>query len=254
MKLWICIKIINLRSKASQLKLITKKKKINLSSSVGGRLREARKKRGFDIDEIASKINIQGKYLDSLEKGEYNNLPADVYIDSFFKKYAEFLDIFDDDFFNFYRKEKQVFRNIRDKSNQQKDESGKFLQLSFTSHIYITPKIISFSVLIIVILFIVFYFWHQVDFLVSAPELIVENPSYDIETSNSSIVIMGKTDYDAFVKINNQSIILNADGSFSEEIDLAPGLNVLEIKSVNRLSKESSVVRNVFYSFKDDGL
>ena len=59
--------------------------------------------------------------------------------------------------------------------------------------------------------------------------------------------IIGKTDLDSSVFINNQEIVSGPDGSFARSVKLKEGLNTFSIKSVNRLNKETEVVRTVIY-------
>jgi cytoskeleton protein RodZ len=55
---------------------------------VGGRLREARERRGFSISQVASSTKIPASTLDALERGDVARLPAGVFTRGFVRAYA----------------------------------------------------------------------------------------------------------------------------------------------------------------------
>lgn len=220
------------------------KKHVQFSFNVGEQLKDCRQKKGLSIEKISERIKVPDKYLKALENGEYNDLPVDVYTCGFLKKYAEFLNLSTDEIVNFYKKEKRVFNSI---SNKGEIDAAIISKKSLSRRFYITPRIIALFTLMMLAAIIISYFWYQVSFLLSPPRLNIEAPAQDIEVSESKIRISGRTDFDASVRINNQSITVNDDGFFIQEVDLAPGLNVLEIQAKNRLGKENKVVRRIVY-------
>jgi flagellar biosynthesis protein FlhG len=54
----------------------------------GPRLRRARLRRGIDIDEIATVTKVRTTYLECLEEGRFEDLPARVYVRGFVGAYA----------------------------------------------------------------------------------------------------------------------------------------------------------------------
>lgn len=54
----------------------------------GPRLRRARLRRGIDIDEIATVTKVSTTYLECLEEGRFQDLPARVYVRGFVGAYA----------------------------------------------------------------------------------------------------------------------------------------------------------------------
>lgn len=235
-------------AKAVKLVMNNRNNKTKLSSSIGGRLKEAREKKGMSIKEAAENIQVRAGYLESLEKGDYDNLPADVYTRGFLRKYAEFLELPIQELLDFYRKERQVFDSIHN-TREKKEAVSKN---RFFNRVYITRKVAALLVAALIVIIVGGYFWYQIRFLLSPPDLIVDNPSQDIEVSDSTINVIGRVEYDSFVKINNQDIVLGDDGYFNQEINLKSGLNILEIKAINGLGKESRIVRRVVYKTIDN--
>jgi len=58
---------------------------------IGDTLREAREKQNLSIKDIESGTSIRALYLESIEKGEYDKLPGEVYTKGFIRNYANFL-------------------------------------------------------------------------------------------------------------------------------------------------------------------
>lgn len=232
-----------LKKKIKTMTLLNNKKNIKSPSHTKDRLKETRIKQGISLKEAAECIGVSVKYLERIEAGDYKKLPADVYVRGFLKKYAEFLELPAQEIADFYQKERRIFYNIHGDNNDEK----KYFNGGFLGKIYITPKIISFFAIVIAAVFIISYFIYEVGFLVSPPKLILENPVQDVEVFEQKLSVVGRTDYDSFVKINGQNISIDENGYFNKEINLSEGVNVLEIKAVNRLGKETNIIRRMVY-------
>ena len=61
------------------------------SLSIGSALRRAREKRGLSLEEAEQATKIRARYLDALERQDYDILPASIYVHGFLKTYATFL-------------------------------------------------------------------------------------------------------------------------------------------------------------------
>lgn len=56
---------------------------------VGDLLRRGREKKNLTIADVEKETSISKKYLEALEKGEYDKMPSDVYIKGFIRNYAK---------------------------------------------------------------------------------------------------------------------------------------------------------------------
>src|SRR3954447_4660192 len=56
--------------------------------TVGERLRAAREEKGLSLDDIAAQTRIPRRHLESIEKAEWETLPAPTYTTGFAKSYA----------------------------------------------------------------------------------------------------------------------------------------------------------------------
>ena len=61
-------------------------------------------------------------------------------------------------------------------------------------------------------------------------------------------MVRGKTDQGVNVKINGQSVSLEVDGEFNQELVLGTGVNVIKISGAKRYSRERVVIRQITVS------
>jgi cytoskeletal protein RodZ len=62
-------------------------------TEIGTFLRNLRTKKGMSLEEISTKTMVQQRFLDAIEKGEYEHLPEPLYIRGFIRRFAEALGI-----------------------------------------------------------------------------------------------------------------------------------------------------------------
>jgi transcriptional regulator with XRE-family HTH domain len=65
--------------------------KQEIMREIGAALAERRKVRGMTVEKVAQILKIRIPYLKAMEKGEWSELPGDVYARGFVKRYAQFL-------------------------------------------------------------------------------------------------------------------------------------------------------------------
>ncbi|NQU99429.1 MAG: DUF4115 domain-containing protein [Parcubacteria group bacterium] len=223
-----------------------KTRKVKSVQSLGEKLETARKRRtSLSLAEIAKKINIQKEYLDCLEKGKYDELPADVYVYGYLKSYAKFLRINLSSVIKIYNKE----RNIENKINNFKQDKKKFTR---SIPFVITPKMIQVFFIFLVVFGIVFYLWYQVSGLSRPPKLVIYNLDQDKTVNEETVTVFGQSDLDSDLTINDQPIFVDSEGNFKETISLQSGVNILRIIATNRFDKETVVERKIMYDAPEE--
>lgn len=60
---------------------------------LGDYLRERRLEKGLSLEDVSSRTKIQPHYLQALDEGLYDRLPAEIYLKGFLISYAEVLDV-----------------------------------------------------------------------------------------------------------------------------------------------------------------
>jgi len=205
--------------------------------TLGQRLKKAREDSGLTTKKFAEISKIQTRYLEYLEEGRYEKLPAFVYIQGFLKKYGQILNLHFDELLKQYQNEIEAV-------NAAKKEVVALPSLR-SPKIIITPKKLKWAAIIVVLFAILGYFIYQLDYLIAPPKLILEYPAQDLTIRSSSIRISGQAEYSAKLTINGQQIFVDNNSRFSQEINLSPGLNTLQIEAVNRFGKKSEITRQI---------
>jgi cytoskeletal protein RodZ len=219
------------------------------SLTLGEKMRRVRSEKRVGLPEIAKNTKIQLEYLEYLENGDYNKLPADVYVRGFLKSFADYLGVNEEYLIKSFIKEKSIQKNIegnsKEKINPDKINLSKFS---------ITPKIISIIFISLFFLVLSFYLYKNLNNFVSNPELIILNPIADSIINDTKVIVKGKTDIGNDLFINNQPVLVDDEGNFSESVVLREGKNVISIKSVNQFNKEivESISVEAHYSTEEN--
>ena len=211
-----------------------------VSPSLGEKLKKARESSGLSLRQISEISKIQVKYLERLEKGDYEALPADVYIKGFLKILAPLLGLDTQETINCYKKE-QIIRERLQKKNLKKIKPISHTRPTFI----ITPKII--FALLVSIAFIGIGGWlaWQISSFASSPYLVINNPSGDLTVKSSDFVLKGITEKEVKLTINGEIVMPDKDGYFEEQINLGPGLNTIKAVATNRFGKTTTVTRRI---------
>ena len=211
-----------------------KVKKIQ-SLTLGEKMRRARSEKRIGLPEIAKNTKIQLEYLEYLESGNYNGLPADVYVRGFLKSFADYLGINEEYLIKSFNKEKSIQQNIAGNNNIKEKKKANNINLS---RIAVTPKVISIFFISLFFIMLSFYLFKNLNNFVSNPELLIMNPAADSVINDTKVLVKGKTDVGNDLFINNQQVLVDDEGIFSENIILREGKNVIMVKSINQFNKE----------------
>lgn len=205
------------------------------SLTLGEKMKKARNDKRITLSEISRNTKIQIEYLESLESGDYKQLPADVYVKGFLKSFAEYVGVNEEYLIKSFNKEKSIQKNIQ--GNEKRDiTKNNNINLS---RFYISPKIVSIVLISLFFIGLSFYLYKNLDNFVSNPSLVILNPENNTIINSSSVVVSGKTDLGNSLFINNQSVVVDENGGFSENIILRDGINIITVKSVNQFDKET---------------
>ncbi len=208
-------------------------KKID-SLTLGERMKKLREQRRLSLAEISKSTRIQVKYLEYLEEGMYLKLPADVYVKGFLHSYAVFMGLNEVTLFKQYAREKGIHKNIK----KIGETEAKRAPINFSSFV-VTPKVIIVSVVLLLVVGSFLYLYSEVNNFVSAPRLIIIKPGDGSSTDGSSTHVTGIAEKDAFVFINDQPVLVNEKGEFSEDVGLKSGLNIITVKARSKFDKEA---------------
>lgn len=202
------------------------------SLTLGEKLKKLRQQYRMSYLEIAKATRIQAKYLEALENGEYEKLPAEVYVRGFLRSYARYLGLDDEAFLKLYDKE----RNIRANLGQEKPEK-ELLRYPAMNAWVVTPRA-ALIVLIVLILGGTFlYLFSEFRSFVAEPRLVILEPVSGATIEGAGIVVRGKTDPGVDITVNGEPVFVGSDGTFTESLTLQAGLNRITVQATNRFEK-----------------
>jgi cytoskeletal protein RodZ len=201
--------------------------------TLGEYLAQIRNQLNLDIKTVSVLAQIKPNYLELLEAGAYAQLPADVYIRGFLKSLANFYHIKEQILIDQYEKERGF---------ESTQVSSKTLN---SERFSLTPKTMIIGGSLLVALIAVIYVGDQIRSVLVPPYLSIIEPGSDATVDSNSLVVAGKGEIGAEVSINNQPVLIDSTGQFTETLLLSPGLNVVEIVEKNKFNKVSKVVRQI---------
>lgn len=231
-----------------------KYKKIKSDKTLSEKLKYTRKKFGYGLDYIEKETKINLKYLQFIEDGQWEKLPADVYIIGFLKRYSDFLYLNSQEIIQKFNQEKKLISML----NPTKKRLGcndSILKPKSTENLnqypsfVITPKVILSLGVIIFVVGMLSYIWYQVKGFAAAPPLELNQVTEQQIVKVESIAIAGQTDPGANLFINNQSVAVDQNGSFSQIIKLSNGINNIEITAKNKAQKETKKIIKILAEY-----
>jgi len=190
--------------------------------TVSSILKQNREQRGFTQEEVAKRTKIPTKYIKAFEEENYKAYPDEPYCSLHIKNYAIFLDLRQDNILALFR---------RDYATYQKNSS---MPRPVGKEILTPQRVFKLSVIAILFFFIGYILLSYLQFS-QPPSLVVSWPAK--EQTASSVKIVGTTSEDAVVRINRDLVVVR-DGSFSKEIFLNTGENLIIIEAKGRNGKE----------------
>ncbi|MBW6431816.1 helix-turn-helix domain-containing protein [Patescibacteria group bacterium] len=213
---------------------------VRKSENLGEKLSKKRVSLGYEIKDVERAIKVRAKHLEYIENSEWDKLPPDVYVRGFLRGYAKLLKLNPDKVVMIYLKEKGLKENVSKATTDIEANKNKR-----QPKLVITPKRLTISSIILLGLAVFTYIGWQFSILASPPKLEVATPIDNTRVTTDKIIIEGATDAGAKVYINNFEIGVSPEGDFKESINLQDGLNLIKIKAVNRLEKETELTRTV---------
>ena len=204
---------------------------------VGQKFQEARLQKGLTLGEISQSTKIKVSFLEAIEKGEYEKLPSVTYAQGFVRNYARFLNM----------PEKETLALFRREFDEEK--AIKVLPLGFSK-----TKDFSLSrfkskqslfLVFLVLLILLGYILFQYRGALFNPSISLSSPAENAVISSSVVNVVGKTDSNATVFVDNFSVSVDNNGVFTKVINVFPGKATITVKVVNRFGKETILKRDI---------
>lgn len=207
--------------------------------TVGQTLKEGRENKFYSLEEVEKHTKIRKELIQALEEDDFSKLPPPTFIQGFIKNYSKFLGLDSE-------KLLAIFRRDFEAKKHPPVILDSFANPIKKTKFRITPSRVLGGAVFVIVLIFFGYLWFEYRQFVGAPPLEVSVPKDGQTVDLPQVVVEGKTDPDAKVKVNEQDIGVKTDGGFSEEIKLSSSSNKVIISSTNKFGRTSKVELTVF--------
>lgn len=210
--------------------------------TVGEILKEARLQKGITLEEAQEITKIRKEFLQALEENNFSQLPSYISARGFLKNYTEFLGLSPKSILAIFRRDFNYFepeKELNPGGDKQKFE--------------LDPKKIFW--LSMVIFFFGLFAWlgYQYFSYKGPPSLKIIFPKEGQQFVNEErIEVIGKTQPEATVTVNNIPVFLSSEGEFRCQIDLFRGENKIIVIAKNRRGKVNKLERKVYLLDKNE--
>lgn len=191
--------------------------------TVGEILKKERERQRINIEEVEKKTKIRKKIINHIEKNDWRVFSSKTYILGVIKNYGRFLGLSEEKLVAFFRRQYEKEEEIKFKKKINKN--------------YFTPQtktLLKFSILLVIFLFSL-YFGYQLKIYFTPPKVVILFPKETKFKRERKVVLVGKTEKEAIVYINNQRVFLRDEAIFETEIPLTKKKNeiIIEVTGAN---------------------
>lgn len=189
-------------------------------------------------EELSSSFVCDSSEIQALENGYYNRFISKKRVKKLLKLYSKKFDL------NYKYLLKLYKNNLKD---YIKNRSSVFLESNdFNRKNIFLPALAKYFLVFTFSFGFIFYFSLQIRDKYEPPLLQIINPISDYKTNDKKILVYGKSVPETSLTVNNKEIYIDDSGSFSFEISLHKGVNILKFVASKKGSKENIIIKRVF--------
>jgi len=207
------------------------KRKLIDDKGVGECLREARESLGYSLKDIEERTGIRCKYLIALEEHDFAKLPEPVYAKNFVRALSRQYGLDPEAMTDALLKEMVV---ITGSGARRSEEAIDRLR---GKRLIVTPVLVKMGLLSFAFLTVLIYFSWSVHSILKPPKLIVYTPEDSQVFEGRRVLLEGKTEPEVELTVNREPVVIGADGSFNETLNLPEGVSILRVAAKKRHSK-----------------
>lgn len=204
---------------------------------VAHELKKARQEKEISFFKAAKDTKINIKYIEALESGDFERIPKGVYRRNFLREYSDYLGVDSREILKTYNQYEDQLAGKRDNPFSRRLPKG---------HYFLTIPNFLKNFLIVILVFSCFiYLGYYVKNIITPPNLIIINPKSDITTKEKAFKVEGKAEPEIEITINEDNVLQDKEGFFSQEVYLKEGLNTIIIKAKKKYSRTNTVIRKI---------
>lgn len=206
--------------------------------TLGEALKHVRHDMGLSTSELASRAQVQEKYIIAIESGRYDHTPGPAYVRGFLQSLATALELSPEAVLA--RFEADPTGSVGGAHAGHPGPTARPLAQPRFTHRTLRVLGVGLAVLVAAV-----YFGLQVRNVITPPPLNVSEPAGDVIVIEPQVTLVGTTAPEVTVTVNDQPVQVDRTGAFQETIDLQPGVNTLVVRAVRKRSREARVIRRV---------
>lgn len=208
--------------------------------SLGQVIRVRRQQLGLEFGDIQDSLKILRQYLQAIEAERYEKLPSLVYSTHIIKRYVAFLSLEEYGIAEVYIQRMEQFLHHAPTFILPLNRTGFFHRWMDVS------RMLKWGMAMIVLSFSMFYLFWQVRATLRPPFLEVYQPDDQTVITDDAITVVGRSEPETEIAINDALVVGDRDGNFVTTIHLRPGVNIITITAKKKHGVEASLQRQIF--------
>lgn len=206
---------------------------------LGEYIRMRREAKRISVEDMARELKIAPRYVVALEEGAYHVFPAKIYAHGFLKRTLSFLGVAEDQ----QAACLELFGEEWSARFPEKKEEPVPLPQQHNRVLLITPsRLMQMLGAVALTAFLILLAIQLVHFT-GVPRLVLHEPADRFVADKPLVRVQGTTEKESQLTVNGREVTIDGAGNFDTEIDLQPGVNILEFLVRNRFGKETRVTR-----------
>jgi len=205
-------------------------------------LSQARTARAISLAEAGRKLKLPLKYLESLEKGNLEDLPAGDYGRYFLRRYADFLNLDSESVLRLYNNLRAATA-VAPVPTWQNPSAVTARSLAASRKPWLRRLIFILTALAIVI-----YLASAAITSILPPSLSLLSPSDNLTTTTPILSVSGLTEVGVQLSINDEKVEVSNKGRFDSKLPLRPGLNIITVVAQKSYSRPRIITRQVLFN------
>jgi cytoskeletal protein RodZ len=201
--------------------------------TIGDYLKEARIRKKYSKEKLEKETKIKKSFIDAIEKEEWAKLPDPSVVTGFVRSIANTLGLIPERTLAILRRD---YSPKKVAINPKPDLKTKFSW---------SPKLTFIVVIVSVLVVVGGYLSFQYVNFVRPPALTVISPQDGEIVKTQEIIVSGRTNPEAVVKINNQPFLVGDDGDFSGTLEIYEETSEITIIAISRSGKETIIKRKI---------
>jgi len=202
-------------------------------NTIGQIIKSARVKKKLSFKTLEEATKIRVTFIKSIEEEKWNLLPSFPTVLGFVKSLSSPLGIDEKMAIAVLKRD---YPPTKTSINPKPDVFSRFSW---------GPKLTFAIATAAVILIVLGYLGYQYIKFVSPPDLTVDSPKEGQIVTGSSVPVFGSTDSDVKITVDNQPVLIDADGKFSVNIGITDTTKEIVVIATTRSGKERVISRKI---------